>query len=265
MSTFATPAVEIHESGDSAVRVVAVSTDSERNWETVHRLAGWLDTCEAEGLHGAVPTYDSVLVEFDPALVSAKQLRAFVQLGLRQLDLAGSSARGPQEFEVPVAYGGGFGPDLEKVAEQQGITVAEVIALHSAKRYTIRCMGAPAGSPMMDGPDFPFPVPRLKDPRLSVPAGAIAVAGRQAVIAPAVAPGGWCVIGQTPLIVLDLGREPLVPYVPGDTLRFRPISHEEFDGYVGKHLAALQPSALQPSALHPSALHPSALHPEVAL
>ena len=251
MSTTTAPAVEIHESGDSAVRVVAVSADPERNWETVHRLAGWLDTCDAEGLHGAVPTYDSVLVEFDPAVVSAKQLRAFVvlglrQLGLRQLDLAGSSARGSLEFEVPVAYGGEFGPDLEKVAEQQGITVAGVIALHSAKSYTIRCMGAPAGSPMMDGPDFPLPVPRLKDPRLSVPAGAIAVAGRQAVIAPATAPGGGCMIGQTPLTVLDLGRDPLVPYRPGDTLRFRPISHGEFDGYVGSHLEALNPATLLP-------------------
>ncbi|OFI37867.1 allophanate hydrolase [Arthrobacter sp. SW1] len=246
MSVFTASAVEIHESGDSAVRVVALSEDPERNWETVHRLADWLDTCDAEGLHGAVPTYDSVLVEFDPAAVSAKQLRAFVQLGLRQLD-AGSPA-GPRHFEVPVVYGGEFGPDLEDVAAQQGITADEVIALHSAKSYTIRCMGAPAGSPMMDGPDFPHPVPRLKDPRLSVPAGSIAVAGRQAVISPAVSPGGWCVIGRTPLTVLDLGRDPLVPYRPGDTLRFRRISREEFDGYAGRYLEAQLPDLHLPES-----------------
>jgi allophanate hydrolase subunit 1 len=91
---------------------------------------------------------------------------------------------------------------------------------------------------MMDGPDFPFPVPRLKDPRLSVPAGAVSVAGRQAVIAPAKAPGGWCVIGQTPLTILDAAREPLVPYVPGDELRFRQIAEADFDSFAGQFLEA---------------------------
>ena len=118
------------------------------------------------------------------------------------------------------------------------LSVQEIIGLHTAKSYVIRCLGAPAGSPMMDGPDFPLPVPRLKDPRLSVPAGAVAVAGRQAVIAPAAAPGGWCVIGQTPLAVLDATSEPLVPYVPGDLLRFHQIQPEEFADYAGRKLEA---------------------------
>jgi KipI family sensor histidine kinase inhibitor len=135
-----------------------------------------------------------------------------------------------------VVYGGEYGPDLEKVAEYQGISTEEVIRVHTEKTYTVRCLGAPAGSPMMDGPAFPKPVPRLKDPRLSVPAGAVAVAGRQAVIAPAVAPGGWCVIGQTPLTVLNIRREPLVPYKPGDILRFRCIEAGDFDSYLGREL-----------------------------
>jgi KipI family sensor histidine kinase inhibitor len=141
-----------------------------------------------EGLYGAVPTYDSVLVEFDPVLVSARQVRAFVKLGLLELGRSAGSAAAPREFDVPVVYGDEYGPDLERVAQYQGIDTDEVIRLHTEKTYTVRCLGAPAGSPMMDGPAFPKPVPRLKDPRLSVPAGAVAVAGRQAVIAPASAP-----------------------------------------------------------------------------
>jgi KipI family sensor histidine kinase inhibitor len=179
-------------------------------------------------------------VEFDPGATSARQVRAFVLLGLRQLEFTGAPAREPREFRVPVVYGGEYGPDLERVAEQQQLSVEDIIALHTTKSYMIRCLGAPAGSPMMDGPDFPFPVPRLKDPRLSVPAGAVSVAGRQAVIAPAAAPGGWCVIGQTPLTVLDVSAEPLVPYVPGDTLRFHQIQHEEFAKYAGRKLEATQ-------------------------
>ncbi|MBB6405609.1 allophanate hydrolase subunit 1 [Arthrobacter sp. AZCC_0090] len=236
MSILSAAPTEIYESGDSALRVVALAEASEDNWQTVHRLADWLESCGAEGLHGAVPTYDSVLVEFDPVLVSARQVRAFVKLGLLEMGRSGGAEAAPREFDVPVVYGGDYGPDLEKVAEYQGIPTEEVIRLHTEKTYTVRCLGAPAGSPMMDGPAFPKPVPRLKDPRLSVPAGAVAVAGRQAVIAPAVAPGGWCVIGQTPLTVLNIRREPLVPYKPGDILRFRRIEAEDFGSYVGREL-----------------------------
>jgi 5-oxoprolinase (ATP-hydrolysing) subunit B len=238
MSVLTTAPTEIYESGDSALRVVALAEASEDNWLTVHRLADWLESCGAEGLHGAVPTYDSVLVEFDPVLVSARQVRAFVKLGLLEMGRSVGNAAAPREFDVPVVYGGEYGPDLEKVAEYQGISTEEVIRLHTEKTYTVRCLGAPAGSPMMDGPAFPKPVPRLKDPRLSVPAGAVAVAGRQAVIAPAAAPGGWCVIGQTPLTVLNIRREPLVPYKPGDILRFRRIEAGDFDSYLGKELEA---------------------------
>lgn len=240
MSVASSLPVEVHESGDSALRVVAMSPDAGRNWSLVHGLAQWLDTCGADGVHGAVPTYDSVLIEFDARVTSAKQVDAFVRLGLRQLEQNGIPARIPREFEVPVVYGGSFGPDLEHVAELEGLAVEQVIALHSSKSYIVRCLGAPAGSPMMDGPDFPVPVPRLKDPRLSVPAGAVAVAGRQAVIAPASAPGGWCVIGQTPLALLDLAREPLVPYAPGDILRFRPIDASDFDSLQGRYLEAVR-------------------------
>jgi KipI family sensor histidine kinase inhibitor len=234
----AQPSVEVFESGDAALRVVASSPDREANWATVHALAAWLDAAGADGVHGAVPTYDSLLVEFDPGVTSARQVRAIVLLGLRQLESNGAPRRAPRQFSVPVVYGGEFGPDLERVAEQQQLSVEEIIELHTAKSYVIRCLGAPAGSPMMDGPDFPFAVPRLKDPRLSVPAGAVSVAGRQAVIAPAVAPGGWCVIGQTPLTVLDVTEEPLVPYQPGDLLRFHRIQPGDFAFYTGRKLEA---------------------------
>jgi len=87
MTVLTVAPTEIYESGDSALRVVAISQANEDNWLTVHRLADWLESCGAEGLYGAVPTYDSVLVEFDPILVSARQVRAFVKLGLLELGL----------------------------------------------------------------------------------------------------------------------------------------------------------------------------------
>ena len=119
MATTSTPTpVEVFESGDAALRVVASSPDREANWTTVHSLAAWFEAAGADGVHGAVPTYDSLLVEFDPGVTSARQVRAFVLLGMRQLDFIGAPARAPREFNVPVVYGGEYGPDLERVAEQ---------------------------------------------------------------------------------------------------------------------------------------------------
>lgn len=234
----ATTSIEVYEAGDAALRIVASTPDREHNWKTVHALAEWLESSGLDGIYGAVPTYDSVLVEFDAQLTSARQVKAIVLLAMRQIDFVGSTPRGPQEFEIPVVYGREFGPDLQRVADHESLDVEEIIRLHTVKSYVIRCLGAPAGSPMMDGPDFPLPVPRLKDPRISVPAGAVSVAGRQAVIAPASAPGGWCVIGQTPLTLLDATREPLVPYMPGDVLRFRRITSAEFARYDSQPLVA---------------------------
>ena len=119
MTAAPTP-VEVYESGDAALRVVAVSPDREQNWAAVHALAAWLETADVEGVYGAVPTYDSVLVEFDPYVTSARQIRAFVLLGMRQLDFVGAPARTPRQFEVPVVYGGDYGPDLQKVADHEG-------------------------------------------------------------------------------------------------------------------------------------------------
>lgn len=224
---------EISESGDSALRVVVSGGTAQAQWESIHVLSQRLDAQDIAGLHATVPTYDSVLIEFDPVLISSANLTSLINIVASQLPAINSTQSKPRHFRVPVVYGGEFGPDLEQVALQQGMSPSEIIALHTEKIYTVRCMGAPAGSPMMDGPDFPLPVPRLKDPRLSVPAGAIAVAGRQAVIAPAQAPGGWCLVGRTPLSLLDLGNDPLVPYAPGDTLQFFALAPEEFENYVG--------------------------------
>ena len=105
-------------------------------------------------------------------------------------------------------YGGDHGPDLARVAEQQGIDVDRVVAIHTEQALVMRCFGAPAGAPMLDGPRFPLPVPRLASPRAAVPAGSVAVAGRQAVVSARQAPGGWCVIGRTPRTLVDVDRDP---------------------------------------------------------
>ncbi|WP_435070369.1 5-oxoprolinase subunit B family protein [Amycolatopsis thermoflava] len=227
----------IADCGDSAIVVKALDGDAEHRWRVVHSLADAIEDAALAGVHGVVPTYDSLLVEFDPGLTDHDAVRRMVRraAGARH----GSSRRpAPKRFVVPVVYGGEHGPDLPEVAAQLGITEREVVEIHSGAVLTVRCLGAPVGAPMMDGPPFPRPVPRLASPRTSVPPGSIAVAGRQAVICPLRSPGGWPLLGRTPLRILDLGSEQLTPYQPGDEFRFVPIEPATWDDYAGSALVA---------------------------
>lgn len=213
----------ITDCGDSAVLVKAVSGDTEHRWEFVHALADALD-----GRYGVVPTYDSLLVEFDCTTTDHATVREAIEQATWR-----HSRPTPRLFVVPVLYGGEHGPDLPEVARQLELTEDEVVELHSGTPLTVRCMGAPAGAPMMDGPPFPKPVPRLASPRTSVEPGSVAVAGRQAVICPVRSPGGWPLLGRTPLRVLDLDAEPFAAYRPGDQFRFVPITPSQWDDHRG--------------------------------
>ncbi|KAB1656329.1 allophanate hydrolase subunit 1 [Pseudoclavibacter chungangensis] len=231
--------VRIAGSGAAAIRVSSDSGDRERDWRTVHLLADALARSGTSGLIGCVPTYESVLVEYDPFAITAAELTGTIESTLAGLDADRPLHDHPRHFVVPVRYGGELGPDLDRVAHLTGLAAEDVIRLHLEPLYTVRCLGAPGGSPMLDGPAFPVPVPRLASPRTSVPAGIVSVAGRQATVAPATAPGGWSGIGSTPLRILDLTREPLVPYRPGDTIRFERIDDERFEALRGHPLEAV--------------------------
>ncbi|WP_406440810.1 allophanate hydrolase subunit 1 [Streptomyces sp. NBC_01613] len=230
--------VVIVDCGDSAVVARAVSGDAERDWQLVHALADAFDAVRLDGVHGIVPTYDALLVEFDCAATDHETVRRVLRREADRLGEGQQRAVAARRFMVPVVYGGEYGPDLPVVAEQLGLSEREVVELHGGADLTVRCLGAPAGAPMMDGPAFPKPVPRLASPRTRVLPGSVAVAGRQAVICPMPSPGGWPLLGRTPLSVLDLDADPLTPYRPGDTFRFRPITPEQWDEYTGMTLAA---------------------------
>ena len=223
--------MNIVDAGDSAVMVRAAQGDAEHRWEVVHALAAAIETARLDGVHEVVPTYDTLLVEFDCTRTEHRTIRQAIADAANDLDLAARPA--PRRFVVPVVYGGEHGPDLQMVAEQLGLTQQEVIERHAQANLTVRCLGAPVGAPMMDGPAFGRPVPRLASPRTSVPPGSVAVAGRQAVICPLRSPGGWPLLGRTPLRILDLDAEPLTPYRPGDVFRFVPIAPEQWAEHEG--------------------------------
>ncbi|SDZ01977.1 sensor histidine kinase inhibitor, KipI family [Amycolatopsis xylanica] len=204
--------MKIEPYGDSAL---LVRPGGESAWQIVQRLA---DALDVPGVTDLVATYDSLLVAFDCVRVGHDELAARIRrLRLENLDAPTVSRR----FEIPVVYDG---PDLADVAAELGLSEDEVVRLHSGTDWVVRFLGAPAGAPMLDGSPFPARVSRRPRPRTSVPAGSVAVSGTQAVIYPVVSPGGWRLIGRTPLRLVDTSRDPMVPYRPGDRFRFVPVS-----------------------------------------
>lgn len=225
-------ALQVADCGDAAVRVSCPTSDREQAWHTVHALGTWLDARRhLHHIRTAIATYDALLVEFDAEFTDHDTVRALLHSATTQS--RPQPDRAPITFDVPVVYGGDHGPDLVRVAEQQGLDTDRVVAIHTEQALLMRCYGSPAGAPMLDGPRFPSPVPRLPSPRPSVPAGAVAVAGRQAVVSARPAPGGWCVIGRTPRTLVDVNRRPLAAFSPGDAFRFFPIQPEEWSAYEG--------------------------------
>jgi 5-oxoprolinase (ATP-hydrolysing) subunit B len=225
--------IAISPCGDSALRVTVDGTDIDQIWTAVHRLAGWLNRGEIHPTVSAVPTYDAVLVEFDPYHMTGDVITS----GIYSYSWTTAADEGEAAccgvIDVPVMFGGGAGPDLEWVAEVVGEPVAKVIELLCAKEHIIRCLGGPAASAMMDASDFRVPIPRLATPRLRVPPGAISLAGRQAVIGPVTAPSGWRQIGRTPLAILRTDVDAVVPYRPGDRVRFLPIDKATYADLLG--------------------------------
>lgn len=222
--------------GEGAVRVTVHDDDVEERWRTVHRIADWLDANPVSGIHGWIPTYDSLLIDFDPFRASADSLAPVVR---HAADTGTGTVSGRRRFVLPVVYGGHRGPDLGFVAGYLGITEDEVIALHAGVDRVVRCLGGPAATCMLDGPAFSAPVPRLADPRLEVPANAVSLAGAQANIGTVKAPSGWRLIGLTPVNIIDPRSEDLVPYRPGDVVRFTAIHESDWDSYSDTYLHEL--------------------------
>lgn len=128
----------------------------------------------------------------------------------------------PRRVAIPVNYGGEAGPDLEQVARHCGLSAKEVIQRHAVADYTVYCLGFQPGFAYLGGLDPLIATPRRAEPRLVVPAGSVGIGGAQTGIYPAVTPGGWQIIGHTPLVLFDPAREPPTLLLPGDRVRFVP-------------------------------------------
>lgn len=179
-----------------------------------------------EGIEETVPTYRSVLVHYNPGMLTFGELQEKL---LEIIEKSGSAEAGEGELvRVPVCYGGEYGPDLEYVAEYHNMTPEEVIRIHTEAECLIYMLGFTPGFSYMGGMDPRIATPRLKTPRVKIPAGSVGIAAGQTGIYPIDSPGGWQLIGRTPLKLYDAHREPAVLFEAGQRVRFYAITEEEF-------------------------------------
>lgn len=183
-----------------------------------------------------VPTYRSLLVRHDPLRVARRGLERELRALLAEEASPRAAAAG-RLVHVPACYGGDLGPDLDFVARHAGLDPREVIELHAAATYQVYMLGFTPGFPYLGGLSPRLATPRLEMPRERVPAGGIGIGGVQTGIYPVASPGGWRLIGRTPLRLFDPEAEPPFLLAPGDRLRFVPVDRAEFDD-VARRVAA---------------------------
>jgi inhibitor of KinA len=196
----------------------------------VHRAAERIQQEWLPGVVAVVPAYCSLMVHYDCALTGFEAL----ERSLADLMAADPGADGPasspagQVVEIPVCYGGRFGPDIGHVAARNGLTTEEVVDLHTAVSYRVYMLGFTPGFPYLGGLSRRLETPRLDTPRQRIAAGSVGIAGRQTGVYPIESPGGWQLIGRTPMRLFTPGNADPVPYRPGDHIQFRAVSASQF-------------------------------------
>ena len=220
--------VRVAAAGDAALLIEFVQTIDARVNARAIALADRLRRRCGAAIRDAVVGYATLTVYFDPLVVDGAWMEAEVRDSVAVMDdiqVAAGSA-----VDVPVCYGGEFGPDIADVATFARCTEDEVVAVHAATPYRVYMVGFVPGFAYLAAVDQRIAAPRRLTPRNAVPAGSVAIGGNQTGIYPAVTPGGWNIIGRTPLKPYDPERPSPFLLQPGDTVKFRSVSRDEYEG-----------------------------------
>jgi len=215
----------IQACGDSAFQITfSENLDPSAN-SKVYQLDHWLNQNRLIGFIESIPAYSSLLVLYEPELVSSAKMLTWIN---NQINSCSWVQEQPARLlEVPVVYGGEQGIDLEAVAKAHSLTLEEVVHLHSQVEYTVAMMGFSPGFVYLSGMDERLSTPRLPSPRTHVPPGSIGIAGDQTGIYSIQSPGGWQLIGRTPLSLFNPKTINPFLFSPGDRIRFKPVSLSE--------------------------------------
>jgi len=191
----------------------------------VYAMARALEEAAIRGVEEIIPSYRSLLVPYDPLVISFKGLKD--QVKSIEKDLSHTEIPEHRRVEIPTLYGGEFGSDLDFVATHHGLTPEEVIRIHCSQGYLVYMLGFTPGFPYLGGNLEEIATPRLKTPRIKVPAGSVGIAENQTGIYPIESPGGWRIIGRTPCKLFNPLRPPHFLLAAGDMVRFIPIDEKQ--------------------------------------
>ncbi|QWC23181.1 5-oxoprolinase subunit PxpB [Bacillus haikouensis] len=226
--------------GDSAVVIQLGNAIEAGTHEKVKLVTSILEKTPQEWQVDIIPAFTTVTIYYDPMLVLQERDGQLPYEGVCSIlaelltgDAAHTSASG-RVVEIPVCYGGEYGPDLEEVAAHHGITTEEVISKHANGDYLVYMIGFAPGFPYVGGLDPELATPRKKSPRMKIPAGSVGIAGDQTGVYPIETPGGWQLIGRTPLSLFQPDAETPSLLQAGDRIKFVSISENEFKEMEGK-------------------------------
>jgi len=226
MDTFAAEGARFQPASDQSLLITFGSEISPDSHEQVMKLLRVLQSEPVAGVRNLHPAYCSLLVKFDGVRTSHDEVETILREYLARLEEA--KLPEPRQVEIPVCYGGEYGPDLADVCALHGISPAQAIELHSSATYLVYFLGFVPGFAYLGGLPDELVTPRLVTPRRKVPAGSVGIAGNQTGVYPFATPGGWRLIGRTPVPVFRADREELSLLSIGDRVRFAPISTERF-------------------------------------
>ncbi|MFC0272730.1 5-oxoprolinase subunit PxpB [Metabacillus herbersteinensis] len=218
--------------GDHAVIIRIGNEINESIHKKIRTIHTHLEQASIDWIIECVPSFTTVTVYYD-LLKTATHLQIpykFVteQLHLLLADIKDANATETRLVELPVCYGGEFGPDLEIVAKHNSLTIEKVIDLHSERDYLVYMIGFAPGFPYIGGLNEKIATPRKDSPRLQIPVGSVAIGGKQTGVYPIQSPGGWQIIGRTPVTLFQPRNENPSLLRAGDQIRFKPISLQEY-------------------------------------
>ena len=217
--------------GDSAVVIRLGEGVDAKTSAVVRTVVRELERDPLVGMSDVFPAYSSVAIFFQQPRESFAEVQRELEVRVRRVTGGGEAAMPAvpgRNVEIPICYGGAFGPDLDAVAQHTRLTSDEVIAAHRGGNYLVHAIGFLPGFPYLGGLPPQLATPRRSTPREKVPAGAVGIGGAQTGVYPIASPGGWNLIGQTPLRLFDVARAEPARLQAGDRVTFREISAEDF-------------------------------------
>ncbi|GGH88648.1 inhibitor of KinA [Pullulanibacillus pueri] len=230
----------LHPMGDSGVIIELGKDINVETMNKVRAVANFFDHTHFDWLIEYIPAFTTVTVLYHPlyfiqhsqdSRLPYHQVCDLIDQFL--LDLNIGTASEPRVVEIPVCYGGDLGPDIENVASHNGLTIDEVIDLHANGDYVVYMIGFAPGFPYIGGMSEKIATPRRESPRLNIPAGTVGIAGKQTGVYPIETPGGWQLIGKTPIKLFRPGSSSPSLLKAGDKIKFTPITLKEFNEWEG--------------------------------